>query len=122
MAGAAEGRAQSTRKAVTAPGQAREDWAIIRALSDALGHKLPYDSLSALRAAIFKAHPHLARVDAIEPADPADIGRIAAPAAKAPFVSPVADFYMTNPIARASAIMAECSKLARGPNALVAAE
>ena len=51
------------------PGDAREDWAILRALSDVLGHKLPYDSLAQLRAALFKAHPHLARIDQIAPGD-----------------------------------------------------
>ena len=117
-----EGRVQMAARAAFPPGDAREDWAIVRALSDVLGQRLPYDSLSALRAAIFKAHPHLARVDAIEPGNAADIGKITAPAGKASFVSPVTDFYLTNPIARASAIMAECSKLARGPSALAAAE
>jgi NADH-quinone oxidoreductase subunit G len=120
-----EGRVQMAARAGFPPGDAREDWAIIRALSDVLGHKLPYDSLSALRAALFKAHPHLARIDQIEPGNPADIeklsGRGRAPD-KAPFVSPVTDFYLTNPIARASAIMAECSKLARGERVLTAAE
>ena len=115
-----EGRVQMAARAAFPPGDAREDWAIIRALSDVLGEKLPYDSLSALRAALFKAFPHLARVDAIEPGNPADIGKVAAPAAKAPFVSGVTDFYLTNPIARASAIMAECSKLARGERAVAA--
>jgi NADH-quinone oxidoreductase subunit G len=117
-----EGRVQMAARAAFPPGDAREDWAIVRALSDMLGQKLPYDSLSALRAALFAVHPHLARVDAIELGNPADIGKIAAPSGKAPFVSAVTDFYLTNPIARASAIMAECSKLARGPSALAAAE
>ena len=120
-----EGRVQMAARAGFPPGDAREDWAIIRALSDLLGHKLPYDSLFALRAALFAAHPHLARVDQIEPGNPADIEKLAARGgapAKAPFVSPVTDFYLTNPIARASAIMAECSKLARGERVLTAAE
>ena len=73
------------------PGDAREDWAILRALSDVLGHKLPYDSLAALRAALFAAHPHLARIDQIAPAMPADIAqarrRSAATPDKAPFRS-----------------------------------
>jgi NADH-quinone oxidoreductase subunit G len=86
---------------------------------------LPYDSLSALRAALFRAHPHLARVDRIAPGDPADIGKLGGRGGavdKTPFRSPVIDFYLTNPIARASAIMAECSALARGQQALTAAE
>ena len=95
----------------------------MRALSDVLGQRLPYDSLSALRAALFAAHPHLAAVDQIAPGNAADIEKLAGiggTADKAPFRSPVIDFYLTNPIARASAIMAECSKLARGAHAQAA--
>jgi NADH-quinone oxidoreductase subunit G len=118
-----EGRVQMAARAGFPPGDAREDWAIIRALSDVLGQRLPYDSLSALRAALFAAHAHLARVDQIAPGNPADIeklgGRGGAPD-KAPFRSPVADFYFTNPIARASATMAECSAIARGHRAVAA--
>jgi NADH-quinone oxidoreductase subunit G len=105
------------------PGDAREDWAIFRALSDVLGQKLPYDSLAALRAALFKAHPHLARIDQIERGNAADIEKLASRGGtpdKAPFRSPVGDFYLTNPIARASATMAECSALARGERAVAA--
>ena len=61
-----EGRVQMAGRAAFPPGEAREDWAIIRALSDVLGKKLPYDSLAALRQAVFKAAPHLMRVDQIE--------------------------------------------------------
>ncbi|HEY4980928.1 MAG TPA: NADH-quinone oxidoreductase subunit NuoG [Pseudolabrys sp.] len=110
-----EGRVQQANRAAFPPGDAREDWAILRALSDIVGHKLPYDSLNALRQAMFVAHPHLMRVDQIAPADAADIGKLAklgGAADKAPLRSQVADFYLTNPIARASAIMAECSALA----------
>ncbi len=120
-----EGRVQMAARAAFPPGDAREDWAILRALSDVLGRKLPYDSLAALRQALFKAHPHLQRIDQIAPGDPADIGRLAAlggTPGKAPFVSPVEDFYLTNPIARASAVMAECSVIAEGQAALTAAE
>ncbi len=105
-------------------GDAREDWAIIRALSDALGKKLPYDSLGALRQAIFKAAPHLMRIDQIEAGDAAGVKTLAARGGsveKGAFKSPVEDFYLTNPIARASAVMAECSKLASG-QILTAAE
>jgi NADH-quinone oxidoreductase subunit G len=118
-----EGRVQMAARASFPPGDAREDWAIIRALSDVLGQKLPYDSLSALRADLFKAHPHLARIDQIEPGEAADIEKLAARRGtpdKAPFRSPVTDFYLTNPIARASAIMGECSALARGERAVAA--
>jgi NADH-quinone oxidoreductase subunit G len=120
-----EGRVQMAARAGFPPGDAREDWAILRALSDVLGQKLPYDSLSALRAALFKAYPHMARVDQIAAGNAADIEKLAGRGGtpdKAPFRSPIADFYLTNPIARASATMAECSGLARGQRALTAAE
>ena len=60
-----EGRAQMANKAVFPPGDAKEDWAIIRALSAHVGHKLPYDNLPALRAAMYKAAPVLARLDTV---------------------------------------------------------
>jgi NADH-quinone oxidoreductase subunit G len=110
-----EGRVQITGRAAFPPGEAREDWAIIRALSEILGKKLPYDSLPALRQAIFKTMPHLMRMDQIEPGNAADIKTLAAKGGsveKAPFKSAVDDFYLTNPIARASFVMAECSRLA----------
>jgi NADH-quinone oxidoreductase subunit G len=120
-----EGRVQLAARASFPPGEAREDWAILRALSDSLGQRLPYDSLSQLRAAIFKIHPHLQRIGQIAPADPADIAKLANRGGtpdKAPFASSIDDFYMTNPIARASAVMAECSVIAEGSAALTAAE
>src|SRR4051812_7756093 len=119
-----EGRVQMAARAGFPPGDAREDWAILRALSDVVGQKLPYDSLSALRAALFQAYPHMARVDRIAAGNAADIEKLAGRGGtpdKAPFRSPVSDFYLTNPIARASATMAECSGLARGARALTAA-
>src|SRR5262245_7912633 len=120
-----EGRVQRLNRAGFPPGDAREDWAILRALSDVLGRKLPYDSLAQLRAALFKAHPHLARLDAAAPADSADLRRLAnlgGTPERTPFASPIRDFYLTNAIARASAIMAECSTLARQAATSVAAE
>jgi NADH-quinone oxidoreductase subunit G len=110
-----EGRVQMGDRAAFPPGDAREDWAILRALSEAIGAKLPYDSLAQLRAALFKAFPHLARIGEIVPGNPDDVRRLAARGGaleKAPFRSPIDDFYLTNPIARASAVMAECSALA----------
>ncbi len=110
-----EGRVQMASRAAFQPGDAREDWAILRALSDVLGHKLPYDSLSTLRQAVYASYPHMMRIDQIAPADAADIGKLAKLGGtpdKAGLHSPVTDFYLTNPIARASAIMAECSALA----------
>ncbi len=111
-----EGRVQMGNRAGFAPGDAREDWAIIRALSDVLGKKLPFDSLSELRAKLYAAHPHFADVDTIAPGGSGEIAALAQKAgemAKSAFASPVKDFYLTNPIARASAVMAECSALAR---------
>jgi NADH-quinone oxidoreductase subunit G len=119
-----EGRVQMANRAAFPPGEAREDWAIIRALSEALGKKLGYDSLPALRQALFKAVPHLMRVDQIEAGKAADIKAVAGKGGsieKTPFKSSVEDFYLTNPIARASAVMAECSRLASG-KMLTAAE
>jgi NADH-quinone oxidoreductase subunit G len=110
-----EGRVQQTAKAGFPPGQAREDWTIFRALSDEVGHTLPYDTLPALRAAMYKAAPGLARLNEAGGADASAIVALAKRATgamtDAPFVSPVKDFYLTNPIARASAVMAEMSAL-----------
>lgn len=119
-----EGRVQMAERASFPPGDAREDWAIIRALSDVVGKKLPFDSLAQLRQAIFKQAPHLMRLDQIEAGDVSAISTLAGKGGtvdKAPFKSPVEDFYLTNPIARASAVMAECSRLASG-QLLTAAE
>ncbi|UGY14791.1 NADH-quinone oxidoreductase subunit NuoG [Bradyrhizobium septentrionale] len=119
-----EGRAQIANRAAFPPGEAREDWAIIRALSDVLGKKLPFDSLQALRQAMFKAWPHLMRLDQIEAGKADDVKALAGRGGsvdKAAFKPTVEDFYLTNPIARASAVMAECSRLASG-RMLTAAE
>jgi NADH-quinone oxidoreductase subunit G len=114
---------QMAARAAFPPGDAREDWAIIRALSEHLGHKLGYDSLAQLRQALFAAHPHMMRIDQIEPSDPGDVRRMAQIEGmpdKAPFTSVVEDFYLTNPIARASAVMAECSALAEARRSVAA--
>jgi NADH-quinone oxidoreductase subunit G len=119
-----EGRVQMANRASFPPGEAREDWAIIRALSDVLARTLPYDSLGALRQAMFKAVPHLMRIDQIEAGKAADLKTLASKGGsveKTPFKTSVEDFYLTNPIARASAVMAECSRLASG-QMLTAAE
>ncbi|WP_076857704.1 NADH-quinone oxidoreductase subunit NuoG [Bradyrhizobium mercantei] len=119
-----EGRAQIANRAAFPPGEAREDWAIIRALSDVLGKKLPFDSLQALRQAMFKTYPHLMRLDQIEAGKADDVKALAGKGGsvdKAAFRPTVEDFYLTNPIARASAVMAECSRLASG-RMLTAAE
>ncbi|MBB4102802.1 NADH-quinone oxidoreductase subunit NuoG [Allorhizobium borbori] len=111
-----EGRVQQGNRAGFAPGDAREDWAILRALSDALGHKLPFDSLGALRAKLFEAYPHFAGLDEIAAGDAGEVVKLGSALGlldRAAFASSVKDFYLTNPIARASAVMAECSALAR---------
>ncbi|MGL5736371.1 MAG: NADH-quinone oxidoreductase subunit NuoG [Beijerinckiaceae bacterium] len=112
-----EGRVQITNRAVFPPGDAREDWAIIRALSEHVGHKLPFDSLGQLRMALYAAKPIFAAVDIIPPTDPVNLDALAGlggSADRAPIRNAVADFYLTNAIARASAVMAECSALAAG--------
>jgi NADH-quinone oxidoreductase subunit G len=112
-----EGRVQQTERASFPPGDAREDWAILRALSDVLGHKLPFDSLAQLRAAMIAEHRHLGRIDQIEPGDAGSLAALASAdgqPSNAPFEAAVSDYYLTNPIARASATMAECSALALG--------
>jgi NADH-quinone oxidoreductase subunit G len=109
-----EGRVQMTARAVFPPGDAREDWTIVRALSAVLGTPLPFDTSQQLRARMYEAHPHLALLDLIEPADGAAIERLAKKAGKLGkerFGRAVEDFYLTNPIARASSIMANLSAL-----------
>jgi NADH-quinone oxidoreductase subunit G len=120
-----EGRVQMANRASFPPGDAREDWAVIRAMSDVLGARLPYDSLAALRRALFAERPHLSRIGQVIPAGPSDIHQLSMMSMVAPgmgpFRSAIEDFYLTNPIARASAVMAECSALAE-QRALRAAE
>ncbi len=103
-----EGRVQQTRLAVFPPGEAREDWKIVRALSAALGKPLPYDTLAAVRARMAEIAPHLDRLDAVTPAAWGSFGADRK-LNRAPFASPVANFYMTDPISRASPTMAACT-------------
>jgi NADH-quinone oxidoreductase subunit G len=120
-----EGRVQMANRAAFPPGDAREDWAIVRALSDVLGQRLKYDTLGQLRSALFQAHPQLQHIDHIVGGSAAEIGGFPEPRmapSKAPFSSPITDFYLTNPIARASVVMAECSAVARTAPAMTAAE
>jgi NADH-quinone oxidoreductase subunit G len=112
-----EGRVQLADRANFPPGDAREDWAILRALSDVLGYKLPFDSLRALRLCLYEAQPHFAKRDEIAASLPFDAAKLAESGtsfASAPFVPAVADYYLTNPVARASAVMAECAAVAQG--------
>jgi NADH-quinone oxidoreductase subunit G len=103
-----EGRVQLARRAVFPPGDAREDWKILRALSDALGCKLPYDSLAQLRKRMLSVNPNFAAVDEVTSAKWGRFGREGR-IDPAPFVYPVADFYRTDPISRASPTMAQCA-------------
>jgi NADH-quinone oxidoreductase subunit G len=122
-----EGRVQLARRATFPPGDAREDWTILRALSDVVGKRLPYDDMGALRQAMLKDAPHFAQTDSA-PANPGADASIwtaigaAGTIAKMPFEYPVKDFYLTNPIARASHVMAECSSLFVKPRLGAAAE
>jgi NADH-quinone oxidoreductase subunit G len=115
-----EGRVQWADKAVFAPGDAREDWTILRAMADALGVAVGFDSFDALRAAMAKAVPALGREGL------ADFGAL--PKGKAGAKGkieayPILDFYLTNPIARASETMQRCSaELLHGADFAEAAE
>ncbi|HUQ36044.1 MAG TPA: NADH-quinone oxidoreductase subunit NuoG [Aestuariivirga sp.] len=112
-----EGRAQMTTRAAFPPGESKEDWAILRALSEALGVTQSWNSLDELRQAMYAIAPQLAALDQLFPADAAalsELGRGEGKTSSAAFVSPVKDFYMTNPIARASRTMAECSAVKNG--------
>jgi NADH-quinone oxidoreductase subunit G len=102
-----EGRVQLSEMAVHPPGQAREDWTIIRALSDVLGKTLPFDDLGQLRRAIAAQVPRLGTVG-LTPVDPLGAAGAVRPVAGA-IVYPIEDFYLTNPIARASPTLQRCS-------------
>lgn len=107
-----EGRIQSGFRAIFPPGEAREDWTILRALSEVLGHKLPYDDLTALRTALAHDLPELAAGDEFLNAPWGKFGKKAK--IQATKLTPAhGNFYFTNPIARASNILLECSD-ARG--------
>ena len=106
-----EGRPQLALRAGFAPGEAKENWAILRALSAEMGAQLPWDSLGQLRHALIEAHPHLAGIDEVPENDWQSLP-VRAPG-KADFVGAVKDFYLTNAIARASSLMAELSAMAK---------
>ena len=116
-----EGRPQLAMRAGFAPGQAKENWAILRALSGELGAVLPWDSLAQLRQKLVAVVPHLARIDQVpqndwQPVAPGPLG-------EASFRNALRDFYLTNPIARASTLMAQLSADARARGeAKIAAE
>ncbi len=102
-----EGRPQLAVRAGFAPGEAKENWAILRALSAELAATLPFDSLAELRQSLLEAHPHLGQIDQILQSEWAPLK--AGTLGKATFQSAISDFYLTNPIARASKLMAELS-------------
>jgi NADH-quinone oxidoreductase subunit G len=109
-----EGRPQRARLAVFPPGEAKEDWKILRALSEVLGRKVPLDSIGQVRARMAELAPQLTEVDLIQPAPWQRFGRQGR-LDPASFAYPIADFYRTDPISRSSAIMAECSALHAAP-------
>ena len=102
-----EGRAQEAFRTVYPPGDAREDWAILRALSEALGKTLPYDTIDQVRARLVAVNRSFAALDQQAPGAWGAFGA-AGDMADAPFVSPIVNFYMTCPISRASKVMADC--------------
>jgi NADH-quinone oxidoreductase subunit G len=116
-----EGRVQRGDRAVFAPGDAREDWAILRALSDVLGHTLPFDTFDALRAKMVAEFPALGQVGQIATFDWSvpQLDR----SASGEIAYPIQDFYLTNAIARASDTMHRCSsELLHGETYAEAAE
>ncbi|MGG7565937.1 NADH-quinone oxidoreductase subunit NuoG [Rhodovulum sp. DZ06] len=115
-----EGRPQLANRAGFPPGQAKENWAIIRAASASLGKTLPFDSLQALRAAMFDAAPVLAQIDAVPEQEL--VVQPSGALSDAAFAVPSVDHYLVNPICRASTVMAELSRLKHERGLSVAAE
>lgn len=109
-----EGRPQLAARASFAPGDAKENWAILRALSGEMDAALPYDSIGALRDAIVAVHPHLGDIDVV--AENAGEALAQDQMEGGTLVSTVTDFYLSNPIARASQLMAELSANAKARN------
>jgi NADH-quinone oxidoreductase subunit G len=113
-----EGRVQRGERATFPKGEAKEDWAILRALSGRLGSPLPYDTLDQLREKLFGEHPTFGQIDyapgsVAAPLDLSGLGE-AGEIAEADFLSPIRAYHLTNPICRASVTMAECAALAAG--------
>jgi NADH-quinone oxidoreductase subunit G len=112
-----EGRPQIARLATFPLGEAREDWKILRALSEQIGHKLPYDSVSQLRARMVAVNPVFGKLGVVTPAAWGEFGTAGALDAAA-FTTPITNYYMTDPISRASEIMARCTEtFVRGADA-----
>ena len=106
-----EGRPQLALRAGFPPGEAKENWAILRALSPRLGHQLPFDTLAQVRQALVKAAPQLAMIDQV-PENAMDLPERGT-LSDGPFAPAVTDHFLTNPIARASSLMAELSANAK---------
>jgi NADH-quinone oxidoreductase subunit G len=104
-----EGRAQMADPATEPPGEAKEDWAILRALSEKLDRTLPYDTLDQLRRTLFQTVPNLQQLGVIAPAKWESFGSNGAVTARA-FQLPIPNYYMTDPISRASETMAKCTE------------
>ena len=111
-----EGRAQSARMAVFPPGEAREDWKIVRALADTVGVKLPYATLGQVRRRLAEVSATFRAIDAVTPAAWAPFAA-AGDINAAPFVMPIENYYMTDPISRVSPTMAQCTEVAAGGDA-----
>jgi NADH dehydrogenase (ubiquinone) Fe-S protein 1 len=106
-----EGRPQQTMVAVTPPGLAREDWKILRALSEVVGTPLPYDNLDELRNRMEKAAPHICQYGALPRNEQPPAGSVARPQISGPIDVPqksLVDFFQTDSISRASPTMAKC--------------
>jgi len=116
-----EGRPQHAARAVFPPGEAREDWAILRALSGLLDTPLPFDTHAELRRRMQEAVPHLAAIDEILEADWAGFG-VAGSMASAPFAVAIANYYRTCAISRASQTMARCTEAFVAPAAATGTE
>ncbi|WP_426043521.1 NADH-quinone oxidoreductase subunit NuoG [Caulobacter sp. DWR3-1-2] len=120
-----EGRVQMGERAVFPKGEAKEDWSILRALSEHVGTKLPYDSLDQLRTKLFADHPTFGQIDFAPGSIPTvfDLSGLGGDGelADAPYEGSIKAFHLTNPIARASVTMAECAAVASGA-AKIAAE
>ncbi len=117
-----EGRAQRARKAVDAPGDAREDWKILRAISDAVEFPLEFNDLAGLRAKMVAEYPRLGAIDEIVPSEWKAFGDSKGKVTKDDFVNPIENFYVTNVITRASETMRQCTEKFVEPEFKEAAE
>jgi len=103
-----EGRVQHAYRAIFPPGEAREDWAIIRACSEVLGHKLPFNSIEDVRRRLSDVSSAFEHVDEIVSAEWEPVFEVAS-INDAPFKYPIENYYQTDPVSRASRTMAECT-------------